>query len=101
MTRASALCAGTAYAQLVPAPGADQDAMYEHFKKAQQIAGLDPFFAHRCLVDQTYRRTISRSIQATGVILPLKVFDNLHSVGQNAVSSWVSRRARGSFFLTP
>jgi metallo-beta-lactamase class B len=74
-----------------------EDAMYRHLKKAQEIAGQDlyPHFAHRCLIDQTYRRTISRSIQATGAIEPLQVLDNLYFVGQNAASSWAVRTSAG------
>jgi metallo-beta-lactamase class B len=80
-----------------PAANADRDGMYQHLKQAQQIAGLDlyPYFAHRCLVDQTYRRTISRSIQADGAIEPLKVLDNLYFVGQNAVTAWALRTSTG------
>jgi metallo-beta-lactamase class B len=80
-----------------PSPTPDREAMYQHLKKAQEIAGQDLYahFAHRCLVDQTYRRTISRSIQATGAIEPLRVFDNLYFVGQNAVSSWAISTSAG------
>ena len=75
----------------------DRDAMYRHLKMARRIAGLDlcPHFAHRCLVDQTYRRTISRSIQADGAVEALQVFDNLYFVGQNAVSAWALRTNLG------
>jgi metallo-beta-lactamase class B len=85
------------HAQEQAASGPDRGTMYRHLKKAQDIAGLDlyPHFAHRCLVDQTYRRTISRSIQANGAIEPLKVFDNLYFVGQNAVSSWAITTSAG------
>jgi metallo-beta-lactamase class B len=91
------LCAGAAHAQFVPAENANQDAMYEHFKKAQQIAGLDlyPHFAHACIVDQHYRWTISRGIQQAGDIRPLKVMDNLYFIGQNAVSSWAIQTSEG------
>jgi metallo-beta-lactamase class B len=80
-----------------PSATPDRDAMYEHLKTAQLIAGLDlyPHFAHRCLVDQTYRRTISRSIQADGLIEPLQVFDNLYFVGQNAASAWALLTSAG------
>jgi len=80
-----------------PAPTPDRDAMYQHLKQAQLIAGLDlyPYFAHRCLVDQTYRRTISRSIQADGAIEPLQVLDNLYFVGQNAETAWALRTSAG------
>ena len=94
---AALLCARAAFAQIVPAANADQDAMYQHFKKAQQIAGLDlfPHFTHACIVDQHYRWTISRSVQATNDIPPEKVFDNLYFVGQNAVSAWAVKTSEG------
>ena len=59
-----------------PSPNPDRDAMYAHFKKAQQIAGEDLYahFVHRCIVDQTYRRTLSRGVQAPGAIEPLTLF---------------------------
>jgi metallo-beta-lactamase class B len=80
-----------------PSPAPDRDAMYQHLKQAQLIAGLDlyPYFAHRCLVDQTYRRTISRSIQADGAIEPLQVLDDLYFVGQNAATAWALRTSAG------
>ena len=81
--------AGIAHSQAV-APNADRDAMYAHFKKAQQIAGWDLFqnFARRCLISPIYSSTIANTSQAAAPIEPLKVTDNLYFVGQNAVSSW-------------
>jgi metallo-beta-lactamase class B len=80
-----------------PAPAPDRDAMYQHLKQAQLITGLDlyPYFAHRCLVDQTYRRTISRSIQADRAIEPLQVLDDLYFVGQNAATARALRTSAG------
>ncbi|MBI1354937.1 MAG: MBL fold metallo-hydrolase [Acidobacteria bacterium] len=94
---AALLLAGGAEAQFIPAENADADAMYAHFKKAQQIAGLDlyPHFAHACIVDQHYRWTISRGIQQPGDIRPLQVMDNLYFIGQNAASSWAIRTSEG------
>ena len=94
-------CAGAAYPQLVPAENANADAMYEHFKKAQQIAGLDlyPHFAHACIVDQHYRWTISRGIQQSGDIRPLKVMDSLYFIGQNAVSAWAIQTSEGLIII--
>lgn len=89
--------AGNAYAQIVPAPNADQDAMYLHFHKAMQIAGMDlyPHFAHACIIDQHYRRTISRGIQMTADLPPAKVMDHLYFVGQNGVSAWIIETSAG------
>jgi len=94
---AGMMCAGIAYSQTPPAPNADKDAMYEHVKKAQKIAGLDlyPAFSRRCLVDQSYRNTISQSNQAFAAMEPLKVFDNLYFLGHNAVSAWALTTSHG------
>lgn len=77
-------------AQPVPSVRPDQDRMYLHMRKARELAGTDLYahYVHRCIVDQTYRRTISRGLQARNKIEAAKVFDNLYFVGENAVSSW-------------
>jgi metallo-beta-lactamase class B len=89
--------AGILFSQTSPAPNADRDAMYEHLKKAQQIAGLDlyPHFCRRCLIAETYPRTIAQSNQAFAAIEPLRVFDNLYFLGQNGVSSWALTTSGG------
>ncbi len=65
--------------------------MYQHLKAARAIAGTDLYahYVHRCIVDQTYRRTLSRGVQAHGTITAARVFDGLYFVGENAVSAWV------------
>jgi metallo-beta-lactamase class B len=75
----------------------DKEAMYQALKKARQIAGWDlfPYYAHRCIIDQTYRQTISRGVQAANPIEPLQIFDNVYFVGQNAVSSFVIKTSAG------
>lgn len=69
----------------------DRAGMYRHLKKAREIAGWDLYahYVHRCIIDQTYRRTLSRGVQAHGAIPAVRVFDNLYFVGENAVSAWV------------
>lgn len=87
----SFLCgSGLAYSQERPGVVPDRDAMYVHMKKAREIAGTDLYahYVHRCIVDQTYRRTLSRGVQARGTIEATRVFDNLYFVGENAVTSW-------------
>ena len=88
-------------AQYQPADNADHDAMYEHFHKAKEIAGLDlyPHFAHACIVDQHYRWTISRGIQQPGDIRPLQVMDHLYFVGQNQVSAWAIETSEGIILI--
>lgn len=75
----------------------DREAMYQHMKKARAIAGDDLYahYVHRCIIDQTYRRTLSRGIQAHGAIPATRVFDNLYFVGENAVSAWVLDTGNG------
>lgn len=80
-----------ANAQERPGVEPDREAMYVHMKKAREIAGTDLYahYVHRCIVDQTYRRTLSRGVQAKGSIPATRVFDNLYFVGENAVSAWL------------
>jgi metallo-beta-lactamase class B len=94
---ATLIGSGVAYAQFEPAPNANHDAMYEYFMKAKAIAGDDlyPHFAHACIVDQHYRRTISRRSQANGEIRPLQVTDNLYFIGQNSATSWAIKTSEG------
>jgi metallo-beta-lactamase class B len=83
--------AGSIGAQERPGIEPDRAAMYEHLKAARDIAGTDLYahYVHRCIVDQTYRRTLSRGVQAHGSIPATRVFDDLYFVGENAVSAWV------------
>jgi metallo-beta-lactamase class B len=80
-----------------PAPAPNKDAMYEHIKKAQKLAGADlsRFFYRRCLVEPAYSRTISSSNQAPAAMEPVKVMDKLYFLGQNAVSSWALETSEG------
>src|ERR1051325_10141902 len=91
------LGASSVGAQPIPGVPSDTAAMREHMLKAKKIAGADlfPYYSHRCLIDQTYRRTISHSIQANGAIEPEKVMDNLYFIGQNAVSAWALTTDQG------
>jgi metallo-beta-lactamase class B len=89
----AALC-GAAYPQ-EQAP--DKDAMYEHIMKARAAAGEDlkHHFYHRCFVDPNYADTIARLRKETAPMEPVKVFDNLYFIGQNAVSSWALQTSEG------
>lgn len=76
-----------------PAPAAfpneNAAAVAEHLSKARKLAGNDlfPDFAHRCILSPVYGVRV-RGIQFDGKIIPTRVFDNLYSVGQNAVSAY-------------
>jgi metallo-beta-lactamase class B len=85
------------FAQAIPGVPSDTESMYLHLKKAREIAGPDlyPYYAHRCIIDQTYRRTLSRGVQAPGKIEAQKVFDNLYFVGANEVSAWAHDTGAG------
>lgn len=87
---AAAIGAG-AHGQERPGIEPDRAAMYQHMRNAREIAGADLYahYVHRCIIDQIYRRTLSRGIQASGVIPATRVFDQLYFVGENAVSSWL------------
>jgi len=80
-----------AVAQERPGTAPDREAMYRHLKIARGIAGDDLYahYVHRCIIDQTYRRTISRGVQAHNALPATRVFDELYFVGENAVSAWV------------
>jgi metallo-beta-lactamase class B len=69
-------------------PNENKAAVAEHLSRARQIAGDELFldFAHRCIISPRYPERVS-GIQYDGLIDPTKIFDQLYSVGQNAVSS--------------
>jgi metallo-beta-lactamase class B len=80
-----------AYAQERAGVTPDRDGMYRHLKLAREIARDDlyPHYVHRCVIDQSYRRTISRGVQAHNALPATRVLDELYFVGENAVSAWV------------
>lgn len=90
---------GVAYAQH-QAPLAAQGLMYDHIMKAKQFAGDDLVndFYHRCFIEPLYP-LIAKGINAKSPVPPLKVFDNLYFVGQNAVSSWVIKTSKGLILI--
>lgn len=104
-----------AAALLLAAPGAAQDgagisawpgpaefpkedaAKAAHYlAQARAIARQDLYgdFVHRCITDPRYRQRAS-ALQFNGRLGPAKVFDQLHFVGQNAVSAWALDTAGG------
>jgi metallo-beta-lactamase class B len=85
------IAAGAALAQERSGATPDREAMYRHLKQARAIAGDDLYahYVHRCIVDQSYRRTISRGVQAHNALPATRVLDNLYFVGENAVSAWL------------
>jgi metallo-beta-lactamase class B len=69
-------------------PNEDHAAVAESLARARAIAGPDlfPDFAHRCIISPRYRTRVA-GIQHDGWVQPTRLFDNLYSVGQNAVSA--------------
>ncbi len=89
-------CGGIVFSQQQAAT-ADRDAMYEHIQKAEKAAGSDlkHHFFHRCFVDPNYESTIAKLRKETAPMEPVKVFDNVYFLGQNAVSSWAIQTTDG------
>jgi metallo-beta-lactamase class B len=77
-------------AQPIPGVRSDKEAMRTHMMNARAIAGWDLYahYVHRCILDQTYRQTISRGFQTRNTIEPVKVMDNLYWLGAADVSAW-------------
>jgi metallo-beta-lactamase class B len=77
-------------------PKANEAAVAEHLSAARKLAGTDLFadMAHRCIISPVYPVRV-RGIQFNGKITPTRVFDQLYSVGQNAVSAYVLKTSAG------
>ena len=64
---AASLSSATAHAQAIPGTRSDTEGMYQHLKRAHELARHDPHpahvRAHRWVMDHTYCRTISRGLQ--------------------------------------
>lgn len=77
-------------------PKANEAAVAQHLSAARKLAGTDlfPDMAHRCIISPVYPVRV-RGIQFDGKITPTKVFDQLYSVGQNAVSAYVLKTSAG------
>jgi metallo-beta-lactamase class B len=64
---AASLSSAIAHAQEIPGTRFDTEGIYQHLKRANELARHDPHpahvRAHRCIMDQTYCRTISRGLQ--------------------------------------
>lgn len=80
--------AAATYPRPTAYPNEDRAAVAENLAQARAIAGPDLFadFAHRCIISPKYRTRVA-GIQHDGWLAPTRLFDNLYSVGQNAVSA--------------
>lgn len=81
-------------------PGEDKAAVARHLAAAQRIAGndLEAAFKWRCLVSPLDRTTVF-GVQHDGLVPATRVFDNLYSVGQNAVSAFALDTSEGIILI--
>jgi metallo-beta-lactamase class B len=77
-------------------PNANAAAVSRWLSAARQVAGTDllPEFHWRCLTSPL-DRTMVAGVQHDGLVQATKVFDQLYSIGQNAVSAWVLETSEG------
>lgn len=77
------------YVKSATFPKENHAAVAQALHRARQLAGDDlfPDMIHRCIISPVYNTRV-RGIQHDGWIPPTKLFDNLYSVGQNAVSAF-------------
>jgi metallo-beta-lactamase class B len=72
-------------------PKEDRAAVARHLLAAQRIAAGDAdltiAFNWRCLTSPL-DRTLVNGVQHDGLVPAARIFDNLYSIGQNAVSAW-------------
>lgn len=111
LTIASALLAADASAQKAPPspatfaaqtqfPKENRAAASRWLSAARQLAGPDlvPEFNWRCLTSPLDRPMVM-AIQHDGLVPATKVFDQLYSVGQNAVSAWALDTSDGIILI--
>lgn len=77
-------------------PNANAAAVSRWLSAARQTAGTDllPEFHWRCLTSPM-DRTLVAGVQHDGLVQATRVFDQLYSIGQNAVSAWVLKTSEG------
>lgn len=88
--------AGIAYPSQTAYPAENRPAVSRWLSAARAVAGpdLQPEFYWRCLVSPLDRQAVA-GVQHDGLVPATKVFDQLYSVGQNAVSAWVLSTSEG------
>jgi metallo-beta-lactamase class B len=70
-------------------PHENHQAVARHLAQARRIAGsdLEADFNWRCLLSPLDKKLVA-GVQHDGLVPATRVFDNLYSIGQNAVSAW-------------
>lgn len=88
------------YPAQTPYPKENRDAVGRQLQAARLIAGrdLEADFNWRCLISPLDRAQVM-GVQHDGLVEPTKVFDNLYSLGQNAVSAWAINTAAGIIII--
>lgn len=81
-------------------PKEDSAAVSRHLSAARHLAtpDLEPEFYWRCLTSPLDRPTVF-AIQHDGRVPAERVFDNLYSIGQNAVSAWAIDTSAGIILI--
>ncbi|MBN2972841.1 MBL fold metallo-hydrolase [Roseomonas aeriglobus] len=81
-------------------PNANGKAVAKHLSAARKWADPDllPEFYWRCMTSPLDRKTVF-AIQHDGLVQEAKVFDQLYSIGQNAVSAWALDTSDGIILI--
>ncbi|MBC2653554.1 MBL fold metallo-hydrolase [Novosphingobium flavum] len=81
-------------------PEANPKALARHLSAARKWAEPDllPEFYWRCMTSPLDRKTVF-AIQHDGLVQEAKVFDQLYSIGQNAVSAWALDTSDGIILI--
>jgi metallo-beta-lactamase class B len=81
-------------------PNEDRAAVSRDLAAARAIAGedLETAFNWRCLISPLDRDQVM-GVQHDGLIPPVRIFDNLYSVGQNAVSAFALDTSEGIIII--
>lgn len=89
-----------AYPAQTSYPKEDAKAVARHLGVAQRIAGadLESAFNWRCLTSPLDRELVM-GVQHDGLVPATKVFDNLYSIGQNAVGAWAIKTSAGIILI--
>jgi metallo-beta-lactamase class B len=90
----------SAYPSQTVFPKENAAAVAKHLSAARKLAEPDllPEFYWRCLTSPLDRQTVM-AVQHDGLIPAAKVFDQLYSVGQNAVSAWAIDTSDGIILI--
>lgn len=81
-------------------PQENRAAVARHLAQARRIAGtdLEADFNWRCLISPLDKRIVA-GVQHDGLVPATRVFDNLYSIGQNAVSAWAIDTSDGIILI--